>query len=139
MMFWRSRILRKKSFESSGAGLTVRAAASGGPFIGYRSVGKLVGGGGCRARNAGTMTKNRQHANGNTATRVGLTHTKVYTKRKEMVWVGCLQVNRRIALFWATKAMPMRELKRRKLEDMVGSEKLGRSTYLRERRSLTWG
>lgn len=38
--------------------------------------------------------------------------------------------------FWRTKATPIRELKRRKLEDMVGIEKLGRATYVRERRSL---
>lgn len=38
--FWRSRMLRKKSFDSSGAGFTVRAAASGGPPRGYRSVGR---------------------------------------------------------------------------------------------------
>jgi hypothetical protein len=83
------------------------------------------------------MMKKRQHAKGSTAIRVGLTQTNVYTKRNEMVWVGCLQVKRRMARFCATKAMPIRELKRRKLEDMVGREKLGRSTYLRERRSLT--
>lgn len=35
------------------------------------------------------------------------------------------------------KATPIRELKRRKLDDMVGMEKLGRATYALERRSLT--
>jgi hypothetical protein len=37
------------------------------------------------------------------------------------------------------KATPIRELKRRKLEDMVGMLKFGRSTYVRERRSLMCG
>ena len=139
MAFCRSRMLRKKSLESSGAGLTVRAAASGGPPSGYKSVGRWAGGGGCRAKKAGTMMKKRQQARGRTATRVGFTHTKVYTKRKERVCVGCRQVNRRMARFCATKATPIRALKRRKLEDICGREKLGRSTYCRDRRSLVWG
>ena len=33
MQFWRSRILRKKSFDISAAGLIVRGGARGGPFI----------------------------------------------------------------------------------------------------------
>lgn len=32
MLFWRSRILRKKSLDISAAGLMVRAGASGGPL-----------------------------------------------------------------------------------------------------------
>lgn len=80
--------MRKKSLDSSGAGFTVGAAASGGPPRGYKSVGRWVGGGGCRARKAGTMTKKRQHAKGRTAINVGFTQTKVYTARKERVWVG---------------------------------------------------
>jgi hypothetical protein len=132
-------MFRKKSLDSSGAGRTVCAAASGGPDSGYRSVGRFVGGGGCRARNAGTMMKNRHEASGRTTRRVGLTHTKVYTKRKDRVCVGCRQVNSRIARFWKTKATPIRALKRRKLEDMTGKLKEGLSTYSRERRSLTLG
>lgn len=33
MLFWRSRILRKKSLESSLTGLTVGAGARGGPVV----------------------------------------------------------------------------------------------------------
>lgn len=40
MQFCKSRMLRKKSLLSSGAGLMVCAAASGGPLKGYRSVGR---------------------------------------------------------------------------------------------------
>ena len=33
IQFWRSRMLRKKSFDISAAGLMVRGGARGGPFI----------------------------------------------------------------------------------------------------------
>ena len=33
IQFWRSRMLRKKSFDISAAGLMVRGGAIGGPFI----------------------------------------------------------------------------------------------------------
>ena len=74
------------------------------------------------------MTKNMPLASGSTGSRYGLMHMNVQTKRKERVCVGCAHVKRRISLFWRMKATPMRELKRRKLEDMVGMLKLGRST-----------
>jgi hypothetical protein len=72
--------------------------------------------------------KKRQHARGRTGSRDGSMQTNVYTNRKERVWVGCRQVNRWMSWFWKTKATPMRELKRRKFDDMVGMLKLGRST-----------
>jgi len=53
---------------------------------------------------------------------------KVYMNRNDSVWVGCLQVKRWMSRFWKTNATPMRELKRRKFEDMVGMLKFGRST-----------
>ena len=48
MLFWRSRMLRKKSLDISEAGLMVRGGARGGPAIEY--VGLEVGGGGCRVK-----------------------------------------------------------------------------------------
>lgn len=125
--FCRSRMLRKKSLLNSGAGLMVRAPARGGPprLPCQRSESS---GSGCRVRKLGTMTKKRQLASGKTGNKYGSTHTKVQTKRKDKVCVGCVQVKRRIRRFWRMKATPIRELKRRKLEDMVGMEKLGRAT-----------
>lgn len=79
-------------------------------------------------RKLGTMTKNRQLASGKTGKRYGSTHKKVQTKRKESVWVGWAQVKRWMSRFWRMKATPMRELKRRKFDDMVGMEKFGRAT-----------
>jgi len=69
ILFWRSRILRKKSFDRSGAGLILGAGAIGGPPKGYSSDGNCAGGGGWRARNAGTIMKKRQSARGTTTTR----------------------------------------------------------------------
>lgn len=65
--------------------MMVGASASGGPPIGYRSVGYEVGGGGCRVRKAGTMIKKRQHASGRTGSRYGSMQTNVYMNRKDMV------------------------------------------------------
>jgi len=140
MQFCRSRMLRKKSLENSGAGLMVRALARGGPLRlpCQRSASPTwTSGSGCRVRKLGTMTKNNKLASGSTGRRYGSTHKKVQTNKKESVWVGSAQVNRWMSRFWRMKATPMRELKRRKLDDMVGMEKLGRATYVRERRSLT--
>lgn len=50
MLFWRSRILRKKSLDISAAGLMVRAGASGGPFREYVELNRVGGGAGCRTR-----------------------------------------------------------------------------------------
>ena len=104
MMFCRSRILRKKSLDISEAGLMVRAGAMGGPEIEYEGV--EVGGGGCRLKYAGTRRKRSVETRGIKGRRYGLRHTKVYTIRKDMVWDGVLQVNRRMRRFWKTKATP---------------------------------
>lgn len=46
--------------------------------------------------------------------------------RKERVCVGLTHNTRRITLDWKSNTTPIRELKRRKLADMVGREKEGR-------------
>lgn len=58
MLFCRSRMLRKKSFERSGAGLIFGAGARGGPprkGDSRRSWGVGFGGGGCRVRKEGII------------------------------------------------------------------------------------
>ena len=50
MLFWRSRMLRKKSLDISEAGLMVRGGARGGPPREYCDAGLGEGGGGCRVR-----------------------------------------------------------------------------------------
>ena len=50
MQFCRSRMLRKKSFDISPAGLIVRGGAKGGPVRENPEVWLGGGGGGCRAR-----------------------------------------------------------------------------------------
>lgn len=99
ILFCRSRMLRKKSLLISGAGLMLGAGADAGPCIVALSAGWLFGGGGCRERKAGTITKKRQAASGITARRLGLRQHKVYTERKESVCVTTLQVNSLISLF----------------------------------------
>lgn len=74
MEFCRSLILRKKSLLRSGAGLTLFGGAIGGPPNDCcRSASPVAiafaGGGGCRARNAGTMMKNRHAASGITGSK----------------------------------------------------------------------
>lgn len=69
MLFWRSRIFRKKSLLISAAGFTVAAGANGGPWMEYESVNRLDEGGGCRTRKAGTMTKRSTMAIGRIANR----------------------------------------------------------------------
>ena len=46
ILFCKSRMLRKKSFDISPAGLIVRGGASGGPFIEYVAWWSVEGGGG---------------------------------------------------------------------------------------------
>ena len=65
MLFCKSRMLRKKSFDISAAGLIVLGGASGGPWREYTGLcGTATGGGGWRARNAGTKMKSRAEAIG---------------------------------------------------------------------------
>jgi hypothetical protein len=88
MQFCKSRMLRKKSFENSGAGLMVLAPANGGPLRlpCHKSASPIwFSGSGCRVRKLGTMTKNRQLARGRTGNRYGSTHRNVHTKRNEIV------------------------------------------------------
>jgi hypothetical protein len=73
----------------------------------------------------GIRRARRRSARGMTARRYGSRQMKVYMLRKERVCVGVRQERRRIILDWKTKTTPMRALKRRKLEDMVGREKEG--------------
>jgi hypothetical protein len=102
MQFCKSRMLRKKSFENSGAGLIVRAPARGGPdrLPCQRSASPTwMSGSGCLVKKLGTMTKKRQLASGRTGIKYGSTHTKVHTNKKDRVCVGCVQVKRRISRF----------------------------------------
>lgn len=126
-------MLRKKSRESSFAGLTVGAGANGGPVVGYLSDGDMFeiaeGGAGCRAMKDGINKPNMRSTKGTTARRYGSRQRKVYIERNDIVWVGCLQVKRAMRLDWKTKTTPMRALKRRKLFDMVGKLKDGREVY----------
>lgn len=71
MLFCKSRRLRKKSLDSSETALTSGGKALGGPRNGYGSVRRLLGGGGCREMNAGTIMKRRITASGRAARRYG--------------------------------------------------------------------
>lgn len=130
MLFWRSRILRKKSRESSLTGLTVGAGARGGPVAEYWKEAEvcevIVGGAaGCRAINEGIRRARRSTTRGRTAKRYGSRQMNVYTARKERVCVVVCHERRRIIFDWKTNTTPMRALKRRKLADIVGIEKEG--------------
>lgn len=87
MLFCRSRMLRKKSLDSSFTGLTVGAGAIGGPEVEYEKVSEesVSGGAGCRAMNEGMRTARRRTARGRTETRYGSRHTNVYMARNESV------------------------------------------------------
>lgn len=69
MLFWRSRILRKKSLDISAAGRIVLGGAKGGPCKEYVELLIVCEGGGWRARNAGTSMKRRIEASGRTEMR----------------------------------------------------------------------
>jgi hypothetical protein len=72
MQFWRSRMLRKKSRESSFTGFTVGAGARGGPVVLYWKLWEtVVGGAGWRAMKAGMRRARRMIANGRTKIRYG--------------------------------------------------------------------
>lgn len=101
MLFWRSRILRKKSFESSLTGLTVGAGAIGGPVAEYWKDADvedvMVGGGaGCLAINAGMRRARRSMTSGKTVKRYGSRQINVYTARNARVWVVVCQESKRI-------------------------------------------
>lgn len=67
MQFCRSRMLRKKSFESSLTGFTVGAGAIGGPLGEYSNeLVSATGGAGWRARKAGMNTPSKSIAKGST-------------------------------------------------------------------------
>ena len=72
MQFWRSRMLRKKSFDSSLAGFTVGAGAKAGPVVGY-CVGDseeiVDGGAGCLAMKDGMRRPSIRNTNGKTVNR----------------------------------------------------------------------
>ena len=151
--FCKSRMLRKKSFDISLAGLIVRGGARGGPVREKSECVLSWGGGGWRARYAGTMTKNKAPAMGRIEKRYGSRQTKVRTAKREMVWDGVLHVRRRSRRFWKTKTTPILRpivsvypdvsileslylaLNRRKLLVIRGNEKLGRLMYFDERTS----
>jgi hypothetical protein len=131
MLFWRSRMLRKKSRESSLTGLTVGAGASGGPVAEYMNVAEvcevIVGGAaGCRAINDGMRRARSSTTRGRTVKRYGSRQTKVYTARKERVWEVVCHDSRRMTFDWKTNTTPILALKRRKFADIVGREKDGR-------------
>lgn len=78
MQFWRSRMLRKKSFDNSLTGLTVGAGAMGGPFGEYsKLLVSAIGGAGCRARKLGMKTPKSSMARGRTERSEGSRHTNV--------------------------------------------------------------
>lgn len=68
-------------------------------------------------------------ARGRTESRYGSRHTNVYTARKESVCDHRFQDNNRITLAWKTNTTPIRELKRRKLADIVARLNAGRSMW----------
>jgi hypothetical protein len=76
----------------------------------------------------GMRRARRMRANGKTVTRYGSRQMKVYMARNERVCDHCLQDRSRITRFWKTKTTPIRELKRRKLADIVVILKEGFST-----------
>jgi hypothetical protein len=131
MLFWRSRILRKKSRESSLTGLTVGAGARGGPVAEYWKVAEvcevIIGGAaGWRAMKEGMRRARRSTTSGRTVKRYGSRHTNVYTARNERVWEVVCHERRRMTLDWKTNTTPILALKRRKLADIVGRENEGR-------------
>lgn len=78
ILFCKSRMLRKKSLDSSLTGLTVAAGARGGPAALYpkeavweEKVVIVGGGGGCLAMNAGTRRARSMRRNGRTVMRYG--------------------------------------------------------------------
>lgn len=77
MLFCKSRMFRKKSFDSSLTGFTVGAGASGGPPMLYPKLGTfaeevIVGGGaGCRAINEGIRSPSKTVTSGRTVKRYG--------------------------------------------------------------------
>jgi hypothetical protein len=132
IQFCRSRILRKKSFESSFAGLTVGAGARAGPVVGYcveDSTLIVDGGAGCLAMKEGMSSPNIKKTSGRAVRRKGSRHTKVYIARKDNVCEGYFHESSRIAFAWNTKTTPIRALNLRKLFDIVVILKEGRATY----------
>ena len=123
MLFCRSRILRKKSLDSSFTGLTVGAGARAGPVGVYAKFGfceeSVVGAAGCRAMKEGMRRARRRIASGRTERRNGSRQTNVYIARKETVCELCFQDRRRMTFDWKTKTTPILALKRRKLVDIV--------------------
>lgn len=68
---------------------------------------EVDGGGGCRVTKAGTIMKSKRTTRGSTSRRCGSKQMKEYTKRKERVWVGVLQLSRRSTRFWNRKTTPI--------------------------------
>lgn len=66
-------------------------------------------------------------AKGKARSRYGSRQTKVYTASRDKVWVGLRQDRTRSARAWNLNTTPMRALNRRKLLDIKGMEKPGRS------------
>lgn len=131
MLFWRSRMLRKKSRESSFTGFTVGAGARGGPVAEYMKVADvcevIVGGAaGCRAMNEGMRRARRSTTRGRTVKRYGSRQTKVYTARNERVCDVVCHDRRRMTFDWKTNTTPILALNRRKFADIVGIENEGR-------------
>lgn len=86
MLFWRSRMLRKKSFDISAAGLMVLGGARGGPWREYEGLfDAATSGGGWRTRKAGTRMKSKAETAGRTDKRYGSKHTNVQTASRESV------------------------------------------------------
>ena len=86
ILFCKSRMFRKKSFDISDAGLIVRAGAKGGPVREYEwDIVAGFGGGGCRAMYAGTMMKKSAPTIGRMERRYGSRQTNVHTARRERV------------------------------------------------------
>ena len=100
MLFCRSRMLRKKSFDISEAGLIVRGGERGGPPREYWEVVTVNdGGGGCRARKAGTNRAKSARIKGNTERRYGSRQTNVYTASRERVCEETFQERSRMTRF----------------------------------------
>ena len=88
ILFCRSRMFLKKSLLISPAGLIVFGGASGGPVREYvvAVLGiVVVGGGGCRTRNAGIMMKRTIVAGGRIANRYGFRQMNVRIASRESV------------------------------------------------------
>lgn len=122
MQFCKSRILRKKSLDSSLAGLTVGAGANAGPVVGYWvevSTEIVDGGAGCRAIKEGMRSPRRRNRSGKTVSMYGSRQMKVYIARKDKVWVGFIHERRRTTFAWKRNTTPIRALNRLKLFDIV--------------------